>query len=147
MERKQNPADGGVYWVVSPEYAALMQGKIATASLPMDDPNAKPGPNYNCNGGIFTRPELKREETSRSISVHIKRATDGELRVVNETGDGWGWKWSEGNWGCDCNRRREFDGEAFDDSQDYDCTEGKYAVRIFDAETGEMLYDEWEASK
>lgn len=137
------PNYSSVYWITTPEFFAVMQGKLTA----WPDPNAKPVPNYNCNGGIFTRPELKHEETSRSISVHIKRLSDGELRVVNETGDGWGWKWSEGNWGCDCNRRREFDREAFDDSQDYDCTEGKYAVRIFDAETGEMLYDEWEASK
>ncbi len=148
MKEEPNPATGGVYWVVSPEYAALMQSKMNKVSLSMDVPNDKPERNYNRGGGIFYPPELKHGSTARKIFIHIRRVSDGEVRTITENGrDSWAFAWAEGNQSCDCNRRRYFEGDDFDDDADNECTETDYIVRIFDANTGEMLYDEWEVNK
>jgi hypothetical protein len=53
----------------------------------------------------------------------------------------WNWKdddqylWTEGNFGCDCNRSRFFyRAIGIDDMEEPDCTEGKYFVRCYRSE-------------
>jgi hypothetical protein len=47
--------------------------------------------------------------------------------------------WEEGNYSCDCNRRSFFYGRFVEDSP---CGEGKYLIKISNADTGEVYYDE-----
>ena len=44
------------------------------------------------------------------------------------------WYWTEGNFGCDCNRKMEFDRaagiEPFESDDNYPCGTGSYAARL-----------------
>lgn len=84
-----------------------------------------------------------------SLKLEIRRNADGV--VVSDTWTGWSWHgafwWQEGNARCDCNRELFFlqaQGIDTDDLDDDDtpCTEGRYSVRLSDAKTGAVLYDE-----
>jgi len=51
------------------------------------------------------------------------------------------WMWSEGNWGCDCNRRIVWDGE-YDHDKDYPCTDTIFSISGFILEDGtEIEFD------
>ena len=47
--------------------------------------------------------------------------------------------WEEGNYSCDCNRRSFFYGKFVEDSP---CGDVEYLVKISNAQTGEVYYDE-----
>lgn len=51
--------------------------------------------------------------------------------------------WSEGNYGCDCNRHLFFARAANDGEPDVECGDGRFAIRIT-APDGRVLYDETE---
>lgn len=81
------------------------------------------------------------------LKLEIRRNADGEIAI-----DTWGdWSfntfwWKEGNASCDCNRQLFFDraqgNEDQHDRQGVECSDGNYSVRLSDADTGEVLYDE-----
>lgn len=79
------------------------------------------------------------------IDVHLRRAADGEVRVCRDRAirDGWKFQWSDGNYGCDCNRYLYFEragGVEPPDDDDRPCTEGQYVIdRIVDVATGHVL--------
>lgn len=48
--------------------------------------------------------------------------------------------WTDGNYGCDCNRALFFARAAGDDEPDIDCGEEAYSVLRVEDETGRILY-------
>ena len=52
--------------------------------------------------------------------------------------------WEDGNYSCDCNRRRFF-ARANDEDKDLDrpCGYDRYSVRLRNAKTGRVYYDEF----
>ena len=84
---------------------------------------------------------------SVNLKVEIRRNEDGV--VVTETMPNMTWfddsdfMWRDGNFSCDCNRGDFFlQAQGIEPPQDSECSTGKYSVRITDADTGEVLYDE-----
>lgn len=52
--------------------------------------------------------------------------------------------WEEGNASCDCNREIFFlRAKKLNYVDDTKCSEGKYSVRLSDADTGELLYTDF----
>jgi len=81
----------------------------------------------------------------REIEVGIQRTSDGVIASGVIEGLFFSrFVWEEGNFSCDCNREiffNDFLGVESDD--DIECSEGRYLVRVVDADTGEMLYTEF----
>lgn len=85
----------------------------------------------------------------RPIRVTITDTTTGESRTFDDTGT-WGneygdtgfqdYIWSEGNYGCDCNREIFFRRVKDEDDSQRKCGEGRFTLRIVDPATGEELY-------
>ena len=73
----------------------------------------------------------------RKARAFIKRERDGEVRDAGlfDWGRGLDSWWREGNASCDCNRSIFF-GEI----EEAECGCGKYAVKLQDSETGEVLF-------
>lgn len=90
--------------------------------------------------------------TLRPVDVHIRRNADGVVRVcrmesrfdVPDYCDGFAddFLWSEGNFACDCNRAIFFERAAGVENIDRQCGDDAYFVRIVDAETGALLYED-----
>ena len=82
-----------------------------------------------------------------NLKLEIRRNADGE--IATDTWAEWSYNtywWKDGNASCDCNRRLFFErarGNGRDrDWEGVECSEGGYSVRLSDADTGEVLYDE-----
>lgn len=83
--------------------------------------------------------------------VLITRTEDGETRLhveaENWQDEGHHWLWTEGNWGCDCNRElwhlRARDEDEPDDPQ---CSDGQYRIRVYD-DNGELCYTEFDGEE
>ena len=74
-------------------------------------------------------------------TVNIRDRTTGFVRpheVEFDWDDNQKWLWTEGNFGCDCNRRIFFG----DDRDDVACTEMYFDIRVVDR-AGHVVYDEW----
>ena len=87
---------------------------------------------------------------SQPIVVIITDTATGEVASYSDTGnfepDENGFcdefVWSEGNWGCDCNRAIKFhDARGDDDGYDRPCGNGRYHVRIVDLDNV-VLYED-----
>jgi hypothetical protein len=80
-----------------------------------------------------------------NLRVEIRRNSDGALAV--DTWPDWDFNeywWSDGNASCDCNRELFFQharGEP--ESDEPDCGDGGYSVRLSDADTGAILYADY----
>lgn len=73
--------------------------------------------------------------------IKIKRNSDG---VVREYKDEYTWNeylWSEGNFGCDCNRALFFARAVGEDDPDRECGDTEFSIEIFD-DDGKLLYSE-----
>jgi hypothetical protein len=82
------------------------------------------------------------------MRIEIRRNADGLVRVYETDPGTFGgyheYVWTEGNFSCDCNRRLLFARAAGDDEDwESDCSEHLYDVRITNADTGEVLLDEF----
>jgi hypothetical protein len=88
-----------------------------------------------------------------SINVHIRKQSDGVVRVYKTDGllddDGEHlstYIWEEGNFSCDCNRylfyQRAVDADEDDNAPDGFCGEDKYRIWIVNPATGNIVYDE-----
>ena len=78
------------------------------------------------------------------MRVEIRRNSDGE--IATDVWENWShhgvfW-WTEGNAGGDCNRGDWFDQARDGSYNDNQCSEGKFSVRLTNADTGEILYNE-----
>lgn len=81
-----------------------------------------------------------------NLKLEIRRNADGVVATdvwpTWEHNDFW---WAEGNAHCDCNRWLFFvRARGEDDSAETTCSHGLYSVRCSDADTGAVLYDEFE---
>lgn len=82
------------------------------------------------------------------LKVEIRKNADGA--IATDVWDDWPyhtWWWSEGNAACDCNREAFFlraIGEPVLDGESIPCGEDRFSVRLSNADTGEVLYDEFE---
>lgn len=70
-------------------------------------------------------------------------------KVHNCQREDWGapgveYSWTDGNYGCDCNRAIFFAG---DDDADITCGSTAYSIRVTDSKTGAELYNEFTAEK
>jgi len=84
------------------------------------------------------------------IVVQIRRNADGAIRLREDTTVDPEWSdtdeymWSDGNYGCDCNRGLFFALAGGDDEPTTECGDTAYSVRIVDG-SGRELYadDDW----
>lgn len=88
------------------------------------------------------------------IHVHVIRNRDGVARVYKDDSGMLDddkeslstYIWSDGNFGCDCNRylffQRAADEDEDDDAPDGHCGEDKYTIYIVNPATGDIVYDE-----
>lgn len=99
---------------------------------------------------VIAWPDLTLAEAERmadrSITVALTDTRTGVTREFPFTGSAdpgaVEFHWSEGNYGCDCNRALFFaraGGEPADPG-DFPCGEGRYRADVRDAVTGEVLY-------
>lgn len=79
-----------------------------------------------------------------NLKLEICRNSDGEVAT-----DFWAnleyntYWWERGNASCDCNRELFFlRARNENDPDDTECSDGRFSVRLSDADTGEILYDE-----
>ena len=81
-----------------------------------------------------------------NLKLEIRENTTGQ--VASDIWNDWEYNtfwWEEGNAACDCNRSLFFLralGE--EEPEDIVCGYGKFSVRLSDAESGEILYNEFE---
>lgn len=68
----------------------------------------------------------------RKFSVILRDAKTREKRIVDGGvfGETTLFQWTEGNYGCDCNRANEFDNGTLYDA-DEPCGEGRYILEAF----------------
>lgn len=84
----------------------------------------------------------------RPIIVTIRDNSTSEIVDYADTGsfeDGefQDFLWSEGNYACDCNRSLFFARAKGLDDPDRECGEERYIIRIIDASTNQIIYDEF----
>ena len=86
------------------------------------------------------------ESDNIRLKVEIRRNSDGEQAV--DVWPDWDFNvfwWEEGNASCDCNRELFFE-RALGRNPCWDeatCGDGGYSVRLSNADTGAILYDEF----
>ena len=83
-----------------------------------------------------------------SYKVAIKKTATGEVRIHEDNGDwidGKEWQWTEGNYGCDCNRSLfwmradpNIKDPVFIDESD-ECGENKYTIEWVELPSGERF--------
>lgn len=78
------------------------------------------------------------------LKLEIRRNADGV--VATDVWENWNYNtfwWNEGNAACDCNRESFFL-KAIGEKEmgEAECGEDRFAVRLSDADSGEVLYDE-----
>lgn len=80
------------------------------------------------------------------LKVEVRNNATGEL--ATDIWPDWMYNtywWEEGNASCDCNRSLFFlRALGRDEADESDCGEGGFSVRLSNADTGEVLYDELE---
>lgn len=99
---------------------------------------------YSLINGLYlpTKESATKNDGKFDAKVLIRRNSDG--KVVEYTKDAAKnttiYQWTEGNFGCDCNRHFFFG----KDDDNCSCGETQYSVQIYDANTKELLWDEFE---
>lgn len=80
----------------------------------------------------------------RTIEIRITCVATGEaFRYTEQIDDdeGLNWQWSDGNYGCDCNRRLFFHrAKGIDEPAEHRCGEGAFYVQI--TEAGNVIFDD-----
>lgn len=83
--------------------------------------------------------------TRLNLKIEIRRNADDA--IATDVWPDWEYNtfwWKNGNASCDCNRGLFFahaKGES--DEPDHECSYGQYSVRLSNADTGAVLYDEF----
>lgn len=81
-------------------------------------------------------------------TVEIRRNSDGAIRKYDYPYEWHGdYIWTDGNYGCDCNRGLFFGYAAGEKGEDIEveCGEGAFSIRIWDGD--KILYDEFDRSE
>lgn len=85
------------------------------------------------------------------MNLKLEVRCNSTMKMVVDVWSDWSYNtywWEEGNAACDCNRSLFFSRAlGLEDNEDIICSQGKYSVRLSDADTGETLYDELESSR
>lgn len=81
--------------------------------------------------------------------LQVKRNSDNIARFYGSDWeyerDGSFYIWEDGNYSCDCNRRSFFLRAADEEEPEENaCGDGAFSVRLFDAQTGELVYQDGE---
>lgn len=80
-----------------------------------------------------------------TVKLEIRRKADGQTATTlrpDWTSD-IVWWWETGNGSCDCNRELFFcRGRNEDEPDETECGDDRFSVRLTDADTGDVLYDE-----
>jgi hypothetical protein len=82
------------------------------------------------------------------LNIEIRRNEDGVVRTYHQDfpwDAGSDYLWGAGNYSCDCNRSLFFQyavGLTAQEADDYECTDGRFAVRI--TEGGRLVYKDGE---
>jgi len=79
-----------------------------------------------------------------NLKLEIRRNVDGVIATDIWPGFNYNtYWWEDGNASCDCNRELFFlRARKEDEPEDTRCGTGRFSVRLSDADTGELLYDE-----
>ena len=104
-------------------------------------------------GGDMTNWNNPYVRGSIQIRVTIRDTATGEERTYEEDAPDWkpddyhpggfsDYIWREGNYSCDCNRGNFFTAANGEESRDEECGHSRYRVRILDADTGALLYED-----
>ena len=102
-------------------------------------------------GGVKAEPS---GEKLIKVLAHIRKNTTGEVRVAEVEDwlvDGHRnpsvYNWTDGNFGCDCNREILFDraGGGDPDPMDMACTEGRFSVNLQNTTNLEFYHKEFGA--
>lgn len=89
------------------------------------------------------------EEVYVPVTVRLRKTETGEVREyrTEECEDGVGYQWTDGNYGCDCNRERFFlraggEEDVADEALHAQgrCSTGRYVVESITKESGEVIY-------
>lgn len=84
--------------------------------------------------------------TKLNLRIQVKRVSDGALS--DQTWKDWDYNtywWEEGNAACDCNRLMFFHrGRGEPEPEDTPCGSNAFLVKLTDADTGQVLYDEFD---
>ncbi len=84
-----------------------------------------------------------------NLKLEIRRNADGA--VACDVWRDWEWSefwWVDGNAACDCNRELFFlRALGLNDQDDTECGDGRYSVRLSDADSGDVLLDEFHELK
>lgn len=79
-----------------------------------------------------------------NLKLEIRRNADG--MIATDIWSDWEYNtywWEEGNASCDCNRELFFVRARKEDEPDEtECGEDRFSIRLSDADTGKVLYDE-----
>jgi len=95
-------------------------------------------------------PDGKEEDKERKAIAHIKEVATGEIHqypttVPEDEGELNCYRWTEGNWSCDCNRETFFKNHE-DIPEDQQCGDGvRYLVNL--EVDGKIIYREYEDGK
>jgi len=88
-----------------------------------------------------------------NLKIEIRRNQDGVVAADVWNGQEWteasDFLWSDGNYSCDCNREHFFlraMGQDEDDDSATACGDERFSARISNADTGDVLYDEFSES-
>lgn len=95
------------------------------------------------------------QQVTIRLRIQVRRVSDGLTRTYEDgtgfTGDtrsdameNANYWWTDGNGGCDCNRSLYFNRAADEPEEDIPCSDDLFRVRVVDADSGDVIVDEFE---
>ena len=82
-----------------------------------------------------------------TVTVKIRDNETGEIHTITRTRhidmQSFIDLWTDGNFGCDCNRSLFYHEMSPSDDDDISCGDTRYSVQLIDKATGEMILDEF----
>jgi hypothetical protein len=110
--------------------------------------NASPTPNDLAEWTVLDlhadSVSLKITEAIRCNATGETRERESSIRWFNGDDGPHTYNWEDGNFSCDCNRAMFFAAAAGEPDPDVPCSNGLFSVRLSNAKTGEVFYDEFE---
>lgn len=98
--------------------------------------------------------EMSKSEITIRTRVQIRRMFDGVVVTTNgpdfsgatrsEAVEAARYWWTDGNGGCDCNRAMVFNRAADEPDEDIPCSDDLFRVKVVDADSGDVIVDEFE---
>jgi hypothetical protein len=77
------------------------------------------------------------------IHIHIRKVSTGEIRTYHHESEWSEFLWTDGNFGCDCNRELFFEDANDPEFENTKCSKGRFVIdKAIDVETGRVVYSE-----